>query len=884
MRFHRLVVRDFKGIGEREPLVFPDAGVLVVEGPNEAGKSSLMEAIDLLFEYKDSSSHRRVLEAHPIGRDEAPYVELEMSSGPYRFVYAKRWARRGGAGSRGRRGETTLHVLEPAEQHYAGADAAAKAAQILDETLDRPLWDALRLMQATSLTPVPLSGSAELRAALDAAAGTGVDAGGEGESVLAAAEAEYRRYFTAATGKPTGDYDRALAALEAARHELAVAQEAVAEVESHVTRHASVSAEIEGLTARLAEARAKRDDLAERKLEGERLQARLASAEEALERARAAEHDAALEASRRTALVDEVAERADLCEQGDRRLAVLLDSLQDKERASAAAREALDLATDEADLARERLDAARALIEERGLRDELCRLRARLHRVDDLTEQIAEVRGLVAGLRTDERAGKRVEAAERALEHALVAQRAASASVVAEPLGETVSLGVDGEPVDLAEPQRWSLTDEMTIEVAGVVRVRLVPEAGAADRAAEVASARRELASVLTELGVGTPADAYEQADRRREAEQRRAQLETARAAALDGDDLGALRDRCGELDRRVSEATAHTGEAEEDRDEPSPARMAELKQMETDARRKVTDARAAADAARADAEAARLLATESEVDTTAARRELGAREKSLAAARTDVSDGVLDERRTQAAATLAVAEGERDALVKQVGDSTGQQLFDAAERAADAAASRLTCAETELSRIGAVLEELGSQGRAERLAEAATALEAAERTASGITRHAEAARMLFEALRRHSDVARAAYVAPFTTAVERLGRLVYGPTFGVSVAADLTIERRSLNGVSVPYASLSTGAKEQLAILVRLACAQLVDPPSGVPVVIDDALGYSDPDRILATSSAFEHVGEQAQVIMLTCTPGRYDGVREAASVRLGR
>ena len=471
-----------------------------------------------------------------------------------------------------------------------------------------------------------------------------------------------------------------------------------------------------------------------------------------------------------------------------------------------------------------------------------------------------------------------------------MAQRAASASVFAEPLAEAVSLGIDGDQLDLVESQRWSLTDEMTIEVAGVVRVRLVPEAGAADRAAEVASARRELASVLAELGVGTSADAYGQADSRREAEQRRAQLESARAAALDGDDLGALRDRCGELELRVTEAAAHTGapERRDERDDgadgPGPARMAELKHAEADARRKVADARAAAEAARAEAESARLLATEAEVDTMAARRELVAREKNLAAARADVADAVLREQHAHAAAALAVASGQRDALAKQVGDSAGQQLFDAAERAADAAVTRLACAETDLARIEAVLEELGGQGRAERLAEAATALEAAERTASGMRRHAEAARVLFEALRRHSDVVRAAYVAPFTTAVERLGRLVYGPTFGVTVAADLTIERRSLNGVGVPYASLSTGAKEQLAILVRLACAQLVDPPSGVPVVIDDALGYSDPDRILATSSAFEHVGEQAQVIMLTCTPGRYDGVREAASVRLGR
>jgi len=48
-----------------------------------------------------------------------------------------------------------------------------------------------------------------------------------------------------------------------------------------------------------------------------------------------------------------------------------------------------------------------------------------------------------------------------------------------------------------------------------------------------------------------------------------------------------------------------------------------------------------------------------------------------------------------------------------------------------------------------------------------------------------------------------------------------------------------------MPVAWLSTGAKEQLAIVVRMAIASLTGlDDGGVPLILDDALGWSDPGR----------------------------------------
>ena len=92
-----------------------------------------------------------------------------------------------------------------------------------------------------------------------------------------------------------------------------------------------------------------------------------------------------------------------------------------------------------------------------------------------------------------------------------------------------------------------------------------------------------------------------------------------------------------------------------------------------------------------------------------------------------------------------------------------------------------------------------------------------------------------------------------------------------------------------MPFASLSSGAREQLAVLARLACGALVSPPAsdgtpgGVPVIIDDALGYSDPDRLEQVGAALGVAGKDCQVIVLTCEPGRYRGVGGAKVISLG-
>ena len=137
MRLHRIRLRDFRGVHDRE-ITLAERGVTVLQGDNEVGKTSTVAALDLLFDAADSSRRAEIRAAQPAGVDAGPEVEAEVSTGPYRFVYRKRWLRRP---------RTELHVLAPAPEQLTGADAHARVSAILDETMDRVLWRGLRVEQ-----------------------------------------------------------------------------------------------------------------------------------------------------------------------------------------------------------------------------------------------------------------------------------------------------------------------------------------------------------------------------------------------------------------------------------------------------------------------------------------------------------------------------------------------------------------------------------------------------------------------------------------------------------------------------------------------------------------------------------------------------------------
>ncbi|CDQ45891.1 AAA family ATPase [Mycolicibacterium neoaurum] len=264
MKLHRLTLTNYRGVLHRD-IEFPERGVVVVSGANEIGKSSMIEALDLLLTVKDRSSKKEVKAVKPTHADVGAEVSAEISTGPYRFIYRKRFHKKA---------ETVLTELAPTRRQLTGDEAHDRVLAILDETVDTALWQAQRVLQASATAPVDLSGCDALSRALDVAAGAadgaaqvadvlGGSAGDADPLLIDKIEREYLEYFTA-TGRPTGVWAAATSRLRAADDAVAQCTAALREVEQAVTQHAVLTAELSGLAERVSAAEARRAADAER--------------------------------------------------------------------------------------------------------------------------------------------------------------------------------------------------------------------------------------------------------------------------------------------------------------------------------------------------------------------------------------------------------------------------------------------------------------------------------------------------------------------------------------------------------------------------------------------------------------------------------------------
>ena len=877
MKLHRLVLTNYRGIAHRE-IEFPDHGVVVVCGANEIGKSSMIEALDLLLESRDRSTKKEVKQVKPTYSDVGSEVTAEISCGTYRFIYRKRFHKKC---------ETELTVLTPRREQLTGDEAHERVRAMLAETVDNDLWHAQRVLQAASTATVDLSGCDALSRALDvAAAQSGTDAvlSGTEPLLIERIDAEYARYFTP-TGRPTAEWAAAIARLADAEAAVAECAAAVAEVDDRVRRHAVLTEEVAELSQlrlaagpRLAVAQAAADKIAE--LTRQAREAKLvAEAAAATSAAASAAHSGRLrllaEIQTRTATV--AAAEAEANEAADAESTARADA----EAAAAAVAEA---ARALADLQR-RAESARRTIDRIADREEADRLSALLARIDAIQRERDRVdEELSAVVLTDELL-QRIETAAAAVDRA-GDQLALISAAVEFTAAADIELTTGDERVTLSAGQTWSTTatGPTEIDVPGVLTARITPGATALDVQAKHAAAQQELTAALTAAGVADLGAARSADQRRRELQSSRDQLSAILSGLCGDEEIDQLRSRLAHLNAgQPAEpdapgiAAADITAARNELDAAETARIAADAERET---RRQAAAAAASRLAEISTRATVLL------DKLATQRaELESATNQLVEERASVSDedlSVSAESGQRAATTAQQRAAElAEQLATAAPDAVAAELADA-KRAAESLDHRYEDAARALREISIELSVFGSEGRQGKLDAAETELEHAASEHARVGQRARAAELLRSVMARHRDTTRLRYVEPYRTELQRLGRPVFGPTFEVDVDSDLCIRSRTLDGVTVPYESLSGGAKEQLGILARLAGAALVAKEDSVPVVVDDALGFTDPDRLAKMGQVFDTVGAHAQVIVLTCSPDRYDGVTGAQRIDL--
>lgn len=866
MQLHRLTLTNVRSISDVS--VEFGENITIISGPNEVGKSTLIEAFDELISTKSRSAKRTIRDMQPVGKDVGPRVEAVFTIGGRKVRYVKQWLKDE---------ETVLEFLDRSEDTVTG-DAAHDRATALWADMDETLWEASRILQGVAISNAALDESRALRAALDSQAGRAANLNDdEGDTIVDRVRDEVAKYYTPSRKSFTKDTTEVANRKEEAARDLAEAQSELRALEDLMD-------EADRAKERAASALA---DLTRAKAEVARLSEETETAQEAaeaVEEARRGLADATRdreEAQRRqterTELVSALAE-----------IQAELDNTETELTAAQEARDAAKMKNDEADTAstaaEDAAEAATAALEAARRRErrtmrarELAELGDRIALADRLDEEIAQLRAVEQAVSAAQ--AKKIEklATELAVEEK-VAGRAPSIALTGLATGDIL---IDGESRTLSEghTDERQLTDPLDIEVPGRLRITVDPGTRSSENK-EITALRRKLDKALKTVNAASVDEALELRAADEERERKLAEKESERSrvfsSAKDADETS-----CRE---RLLVLRAEAGEPAEDAEE-DVASIEDLEKLAEQTAKELSTARAALTRQGKKLEEATRTYAIVETRLESKRREAEKAKEKLARAREVADDEQLAEQLT-AATTEAEAATKRleaaDEAFEEVGGTGAIKALDSARINCEGLADIHATHDKKYTQCEAQLQALKKDEIQRRYDQALVDDEAADRAWTSLAGRARAAKLLEEVLLDKQAAARARYVAPLREKINELGRrAMRNESFAVDIDDSLTIAARELDGVRVRFDQLSTGAQEQLAILTRIAVGSLVGSDGGVPIMLDDTLGHSDPERLRQVT---EVLGQQTdcQIIILTATDRRFAMIPHATRISL--
>ncbi len=870
MQLRRIEVRDFRKLRHVVVADLQD-GLNVVVGDNEAGKSTLLAALRTgLFERHRIGGEvaQRML---PFGEQVRPEItlEFELEGRPWRLF--KAFCQRPEA------------LLEGPGERITGDGVEERLAELLGFTPpgrggSKPeehqgahglLW----VEQGVAHRSLGVgAGRESLAAALETEVGQ-VLGGERGRMLLSQAE-DRRLGFWTRTDRPRGvwkalaeeaealaaetaELERRLAAQDGRVSELARLEEALARHEREATL---AGAEHDHTVAREEMART------------DQLDAALREAGRALALALAQRDAAAERRSAREVLAKRAEAAGRAWQEAEARAKEARDLLA---VASATARRAAEvLGTDRAAL--QQADGQVAAVEEALARgraeEEQAKLAAQVEACEEAEGRRRAALAAAEAIALTAKDLAEIEDLAREADRRRARQEAASVRIDLAPDGAQTIL-VNGQAHAPNAPLRLSQETELSLE--GFGRLRIHPGGGLGDLAREAEDAARALADRLRTAGLSSPAEARQALQRKQEAQQEAAtQRSIAAALAPQGPETlaQAVVTLRAALNRPLSPAALRLGSATE-------ADLTEARRQRREAAQAVEATEASAKAAEATRAAAdRDLATLEE-RAAGARREYEALDADLAQARSQAADDMLAEALGQTDATLEEARATEDkaraALDASDPDLARLRLLRAGKAEA-AIRADIDTLRREARDLRVELSALGRDGLGEQLAEAQGRLALARKRLLQQEQEAQAARLLHDTLTSAQRDSKDRWLGPVRARVHPYLKLLEPDGEVVLNEETLEIEGFMRDGRHEPFEALSMGAREQVAVITRLALADLLRAsrrPSAV--ILDDALVNTDEGRLDRMHLVLHRAAEHLQVLILTC--------RERDFLRLG-
>lgn len=877
MRIHRIRLANFRGVAACD-VEFADNGITIVEGPNEVGKTSLAEALSVILENPDSSRSRIVTSIKPVHADVGPEIEVELSLGQYRFQYSKRFLK----GPR-----TEVRISKPAPRQLNGREAHDWVSAVFKEHVDEPLWKAMWMQQGVNLDQADLSAQTSLGAALDHTSGELL--GGElDEAVFSKVEAVYGEFFQA-RARPSRLVQAATDAEVNAKKKLDEADAGLRLLEETVEAAMRLEVVITEKQLGVAELKSAFTDTESRwqAVEKELRDVETLRSAREVDKTKA-EASAAAHKARHDQLSDLEKQKRD-----QTNLQGQLDALAP---ALKAARGGLETAGEDLRKAEASAQKARALhtlkqIDFGHHRDrlDLELMKERWERIQKAQKEAAKAGTLLASPNINRKTMDQIEAAE------VERQRVQARLDIESPKyrivgGSTGEIKIDGKLTRLARDGEITgeIPDKVIFEIPGRATIEVVGGLKSGEASRDLQTSEQKLRELLKTAHASTL-----DAARKLLEEQVEAERDLKAATAIVKQDLRdftstvVMEQRMSGLSTQI-ETYAKTRRATL----PLPADFETAKKEDAAAQREMDRAEEVAVAARTVRDAAQTAFDaesqkhgELEQKRAAVRTVVEALSGRLETDRTVTSDVDLAESRRKADTTASLSEVTLSQALKNLARIKPESVkleLETVDSAYKRGERDLREAMTKQQEIAVTLKVKGEQGLRSVATQARSESMVASQHRRGIDDQAAAAKVLFDTLTKHRASARTAYREPLHAKIEGLAKIVFGDDLSIELADDLRIQRRTLHGQTVEFGQLSTGAREQLAVIARLACAALVSREGGVPLILDDALGWSDPVRLMKMGAALTAGSKECQVIVMTCSPNRYKGVAAAKVVKL--
>jgi len=883
MRLRSLSLQNYR-IHRQFQFVF-DPSRTLIGGPNECGKSTLVEAIHRAFflRAKGNTEHHRAM-ASIHGGD--PEVEIEFTLGGTDYRLKKRF---------GSHGATTL--TPAGRETLSGEAAEAELARLLGAPANisknalPDQWSHIWVRQGLSHFDPTGHATAQQAPLLQRLQEIGGAAAVQSD-LDARLAAQFRTekekiYRDDGKTKAGSDLSIALTQHDEAQAEKLKAEERHARLTGAIREFESASLEITSGTANIINLEKQQQAADERvsRVDGLRVQEReqlrsLETVKSHLAEAEAVEKRIGgirTDLQRRTAALAPSSAEAGQLEATARKLrSAAGDSGSRYEAASEAVRGAR--------LRRDYLAAAVRFFEKT---EDLQHLLSRQGKIEALQNQLASHRDELARLPAlDDKGLSALHALEQKVSRAEAALQTMAAGLEVIASDQSV---IAGDTV-LQAGESLELLTETEIRIGDSVRMIVRPGGGSglAHARTDHQEAKESLRHLLEKIGVTTTAEASEVVAKRRELV---TQIDSTTKSIRDAD---------GEiLPGKIASAKEAVSAAEADmlrRAQPAgnltrPTTLAEAKQF-------LTEGEATLGKAEQSEATLKVLRSNDETAATTAERRAVERRASIEAEQKAVTEleiqlRTVEETHGDSPSRTAKLSSFRDEYSRAEAalDTTRKTLSELNADHAAADAARLlravtmareaeAAAQTRRAVAESRLRSDGSENPQADLEFATARLEAAQSRLSTVRRRADAIRLLDQLFTEEQRSLATRFTQPLADRISGYLECIFGSHSRANVVLNdnefqgLELVRLTHGGGAFGFDSLSGGTKEQVAAAMRLAMAEILSRGFGdcLPVIFDDAFAYSDPDRVQTLQRMLDLAAVRGlQVIVLTCAPSDY-------------